>query len=523
MKIYALFLLPILFLESLPIFAQNQVPQITQLSASYDVPNNQVIIKYNLADIENDSIEVTMQVSDDLGRSFLVETIDISGDMGFPVFSGENKEIRWNTQGFINFPDYRIRLIVSDGVAIDLQSLVEQVDSTRLKDNLAFIEGVRHRDEGDHVENIKDSLKTRFESAGLYTRSQAFNFGNYEAHNIEGRLLGIAEQEITYLLDGHFDTIEGSPGADDNGSAIAALLEAARILGQYRYNKTLKFVGFDLEEDGLEGSRQYVLSGGIESFEMLKGAVNLEMIGYYDSQPNTQNLPAGFQILFSDTYAEIAENEFRGNFIGNIANENSISLRNAFDSVATNFVPDLRVISVTVPGNGELTPDFRRSDHAVFWDENYPALMLTNSADFRNPNYHTANDTLGSLNFTFMRRVTQAAIATLATLAEPIHASDAFAEIELFTAIFSKKTNICNYKFLQTPQSMDLDFSGISCGGGFMNIILFDIHGRKIWEQKNITIVQKKISIPIMHYPAGIYFLRLESVEGHEVRKVRLR
>jgi hypothetical protein len=222
---------------------------------------------------------------------------------------------------------------------------------------------------------------------------------------------------------------------------VVAFLEAARILSQYSFNHSIRFMGFDLEESGLIGSYNYVNNGGINSWEEIGGVLNFEMIGYYSDKENTQQLPAGFDFVFPAAYDSMVAANWKGNFLTNIANDSSAWLKNQFDSCAKEFVPELRVISIQTPGNGQATPDLRRSDHAPFWDNGYQALMLSDAAEFRNANYHTSTDVLDSLDFWFMGNNCKAAIATLCVLAEVRHASTAHTGIspEIPVSIFTKR------------------------------------------------------------------------------------
>lgn len=101
-----------------------------------------------------------------------------------------------------------------------------------------------------------------------------------------------------------------------------------------------------------------------------------------------------------------------------------------YDSMATVYVPDLKVVSVELPLNGALTPDFLRSDHASFWARGYKALMLTDGADFRNLNYHTPADTIGALNFTFMSNIVKATVASLCALAKIQNSTSATKQVD---------------------------------------------------------------------------------------------
>lgn len=176
------------------------------------------------------------------------------------------------------------------------------------------------------------------------------------------------------------------------------------------------------EELRLVGSNRYVLNG-IKAFEDIQGVLNYEMIGFYSDEPGSQSLPTGFELLFPKAAEEVSDDDFRGNFLTVVGNQDSNPLIAAYLDAAETYVPDLRIVSVAVPGTGAIVPDLRRSDHASFWDGGMQALMLTDGSDFRNFNYHTPGDSIGTLDFAFMRHVVQATLATAAELALPISAS----------------------------------------------------------------------------------------------------
>ena len=105
-----------------------------------------------------------------------------------------------------------------------------------------------------------------------------------------------------------------------------------------------------------------------------------------------------------------------GDFLGIVGNVASAHLVKAVEAAANQAVPNLRTISLVVPGNGELLPDTRRSDHAAFWHHGYPAVMLTDTANFRNPHYHQSTDTIETLNLAFMEQVARAVAAAVIRL-----------------------------------------------------------------------------------------------------------
>lgn len=396
-----------------------------------------VEITYDVADAEGEDVEITLLASADSGHTYLANTDSVSGDVGYPVVPGTGKQVVWNYADTIsNILSYQIKLVADDQFTINIQDIVDQVDTHRILQTLQHIVGIRHRNVNiAHLNVTKDAIAQHFTQLGLQTRQHSFTYQTYIAHNIIGRLPGQEDERSTYIIDAHFDGVAVSPGADDNASGIAGVLEAARILSQYNFAHTVKFIGFDLEEAGLVGSRAYVSQGGMPAYDDVKGVFNFEMIGYYSAQANSQQFPFGFNVLFPNAYAQSAADSFRGNFITNVANTNSIPIQQAYDSAAARYVPALKVVSVAVAGTGSIAPDLRRSDHASFWDEGYRALMLTDGANFRNPNYHTANDTLGSLNLNFMANVIKATIGAVCMEAGLKHSTSATAYISQGTGV----------------------------------------------------------------------------------------
>jgi len=195
------------------------------------------------------------------------------------------------------------------------------------------------------------------------------------------------------ILGAHFDSVEGTPGADDNASGLAVLLEAARLLSRARLRSELLFCAFNLEELNMIGSTYFAKK--LKAAEVkVEAMISLEMIGYTDPRPGSQKYPIGLSWLYPE----------RGDFIGVIGNWYSSSLLRRFTRQMRQ-VPGLPVETLSVPGNGGLVPAVRLSDHSPFWDLGYPALMVTDTSFFRNPHYHGPRDTLDTLNLDFMAKV----------------------------------------------------------------------------------------------------------------------
>jgi hypothetical protein len=152
--------------------------------------------------------------------------------------------------------------------------------------------------------------------------------------------------------------------------------------------------------------------------EDIRGAIIFDMVGYFSERPNSQIIPKGMDQLFPDAYREVSNNQFRGDFLLNVANDGSRKLSAAFDDCLHKDSFGLKVISVTVPGNGEIAPDLRRSDHSSFWDKGLPCLFLGDGADTRNMNYHRSTDGKGTIDY---KKISSLVKSMLFFLAEDNH------------------------------------------------------------------------------------------------------
>jgi hypothetical protein len=502
--------------------AQNQVPVISNLSLQVQQANSKVVITYNLADAENNNSEVTLLLSNDGGQNYTASAGTITGDVGANIQPGNNKQIKWNYDTVSNVYAYSIRLVADDKQLPDIQDIVDAVDSVRLRNDLLNIQGVRHYSANPtHLEEVKDTIESRFTNAGLQTsRHQFTRTGtSYPGENIIGRKPGLGEEEAVFIIDAHFDSVDDAPGADDNGSGVVGFLEALRVLAPYNFNKTIKFIGFDYEESvgvtgGIYGSREYVQTQ-LSTWETIEGVANFEMIGYYSEQPNSQQIPTGFSTLFPAQHAVVAADSFRGNFITNVGDEESDLFNAAYDSLANIYVPDLKVISLILPINGNIAPDFRRSDHANFWDADVPALMLTDGANFRNVYYHTPADSVGKLNFTFMSNVVKATVATIATLAEIQHSSYVDADV-MPSGILQNNAN-CDIEIFPVSVKNILTIKTGDCFKNNFTLNLINAEGKTIITKEES---ENKTQLDFSDLPCGIYYLILHNGATRAVKKV---
>lgn len=409
--------------SSTGILAQNTVPIVNMTNVTIDAVAQQLTISYQLTDAEDAPCEVWLKFSTDGGEYFaLAENGTVTGDVGTGITSGTHTAIWDYSAHAAGIFGTRIRLVASDGQQADIADMVAQVSESNLLASLEAVNGIRHFDAApQRLEEVRTYIQDAFTNAGLITERHDFTHSSTDMSNIIGRQSGMRDEAVTFIIDAHFDGVSEGPAADDNGSGVAGVIEALRILSQYDFEHSIRFIGFDAEELGLIGSLRYV-QNGIKTYEDIQGVLNFEMIGFYSEEPNSQQLPQGFNVLFPETSQAVVDDEYRGNFIFACGNTASNSLITDYLDAAATYVPELKVLSAEVPGTGSLTPDLRRSDHARFWDAGKKALMLTDGANFRNFNYHTAGDSIGTLNLTFMANVVKATLATAAQLAVPITA-----------------------------------------------------------------------------------------------------
>ena len=492
-------------------FGQNQLPTIEIISASFDQSVEFLHITYSIQDPDDSEFTVEALLSNDDGERFDFPIGSASGDIGTGIVNDGPKELVLGCAG-IDHVKAVARLIVSDNDTLDIQSLVDQVDKTRLTQNLTAIQGIRHRT-GDpaHLDTARALIYSRLDALNAQPAFYPFMSGNYEAKNIIGRQRGIGQPNMEYYVGGHYDTVVNSPGADDNGTAVAAMLEIAHILSPLPFNKTIRYVSWDLEESGLLGSLDYV-NNELENQADIQGYLNLEMIGYYSEEPNSQQFPPGFNLLFPAIFQEIQNNEFRGDFLTNVGNTaNSLRLMEEFDSIAQVYVPQLDVISVASPGTGSAVPDLARSDHAAFWFQGIPAVMLTDGANFRNPHYHSENDVIDSLDMDFLTNNTKAVVAFLAAQSGYNHADyEDISSIPVLSAT-TESQHAWNIRVYPTPvvDELQIELTGPNVNN-IDDVIMYSNDGRRLFSIKNMAVRDGHCSFSTREFAEGMYFLMLQ-------------
>jgi Zn-dependent M28 family amino/carboxypeptidase len=206
------------------------------------------------------------------------------------------------------------------------------------------------------------------------------------------------------IIAAHYDTVPDCPGADDNASGLAVMLECARLLAGSQSPTRHAFIAFNGEEDGLLGSRDFVAHGMSALGAAIREVHVLEMVGYRPRGRTPQSLP------FAWVPAKLKVPDFIG-VVGHGASNASVDR-----AVASNVSPTLRRIGAKTWGPiHRLVPDLTRSDHFPFWSTDTPSVLWTDTGNFRNPNYHRGRDTPETLDYDFMQQV----VTLVAAVAKP--------------------------------------------------------------------------------------------------------
>jgi len=279
----------------------------------------------------------------------------------------------------------------------------------RLREHVCRIEGERHpQSSPEALKAVAQYIRASFEDVGLHAGADSFVFRGASYDNIVAVKEGEDPSAPRVLIGAHFDSIRGTPGADDNASGVAALLEAARMLAPESFAATIEFVAFNLEES--QGTTYRVGSRHHTGRRRIRyaGALVLEMVGYTDRRPGTQRVPRMI------AWKKIPRT---GDFLAVTADGQSKRLLNVMRDAAADVAPDLKVVLFRTPLRGWLVWQTRLSDNASFWSEGYPSVMITDTAFLRNPNYHRASDTHDTLDYEFMAAVTNTTVEAARRLA----------------------------------------------------------------------------------------------------------
>jgi Zn-dependent M28 family amino/carboxypeptidase len=252
-----------------------------------------------------------------------------------------------------------------------------------------------------------DYIRGEFESLDYAVAPQAYEVRGVRCENLEVTIPGGARASEIVLAGAHYDTVEGSPGADDNASGVGSLIEIARLLREARPQRTVKLVAFVNEEppffySGPMGSKVYAEAARRRGDD-IRLMLSLEMLGCYRDEPGSQAYPPFLKWFYPG----------RGNFIAFVSNLRSRRALAGFTR-AFRAASDFPAERLAAPA---LVPGVSWSDQLSFWRAGYPALMVTDTAFYRNPHYHRASDTPGRLRYPEMARVVEGLARALQALA----------------------------------------------------------------------------------------------------------
>jgi len=260
-----------------------------------------------------------------------------------------------------------------------------------------------------------DFIEEFFSRSGFGVTRQTFQVDRVDCHNLEAvprDFCGLKEPH--WILGAHYDSAPGTLGADDNISAVAILLETARLLMESENPpRNIRFVAYTNEEpphftNESMGSRVHAQSCR-KNGDNIQGMICLESLGYFTDKPGSQELPT----LYGMPEETLAFTRSRGidptigNYIAVVGDEQSASFLARFDDAFSRHpIPTLPLVM----------PEMRLSDQLCYWNEGYPAIMLTDTALFRNPNYHKHTDTVETLDFQAMASITENLVSAIQRL-----------------------------------------------------------------------------------------------------------
>jgi hypothetical protein len=298
--------------------------------------------------------------------------------------------------------------------AASANNLTECVEPSRYRADLDVI-GQPRAPGTAHWQVVQDLCASRFAEYGLEVERHDYGTGV----NVIGVKPGQRADRV--MLGAHYDSTDnGCVGADDNASGTAGVIEAARVLSTGSYDDTLVFACWDEEERGLIGSSAFAAREQAASVPY-KVVYNLEMIGYTDQEPGSQGYPTGFDQLFFDQVNELEERGMKADFIAIIPDEFAREYGALAEAHANRIglLESLLEVSDALKMTSYLA-DLRRSDHAAWWAADVPAVFITDTSEFRNPNYHCRSgttDTLDTMDYAFGASVVQMTVGAIADTA----------------------------------------------------------------------------------------------------------
>ena len=278
---------------------------------------------------------------------------------------------------------------LSDDEKVLRQNLAAHVNE------LSITIGERNLDHYTALQSAADYIQTSLREFGYHPTTQTYTVNGRTVTNIAAQIVGTGKPEENIVIGAHYDSVTDTPGANDNASGVAAVLELARFFKSSRPNKTISFVFFANEEPPYfqtdeMGSLVYAKQLHQQGVHVA-GMIAVETIGYYSDARGSQHYPSLMSLFYPDT----------GNFIAFVGDPESRDLLHRCVRVfreSTNFPSEGAAPPPDTPGAGW-------SDHWSFWQQGWPAIMATDTAPFRYRQYHRPQDTTDKLDFDKMARV----------------------------------------------------------------------------------------------------------------------
>ena len=272
----------------------------------------------------------------------------------------------------------------------------DRVDSEALRQHVIALSETfipRNSNNPGNLASVADYIKEKLNESSHSVTFQNYNVRNHEYRNVVAEY-GPESDEIV-VIGAHYDTYSTHPGADDNASGVAGLIELGKLLSSYKLKNRVILVAFCLEEPpyfSTEYMGSAIHAASLHSRNVkIKIMIALEMIGYFSDEKGSQSYPIPMLAMFYPS---------KGNFIAII---DQLKANNALGvKSAINKYTDLPAYSINAPA---YIPGIDFSDHRNYWSIGYPAVMVTNTAFYRNPAYHTSEDTYDRLNYENMGKV----------------------------------------------------------------------------------------------------------------------
>jgi Zn-dependent M28 family amino/carboxypeptidase len=277
-------------------------------------------------------------------------------------------------------------------------------------DRLAGLIGPRIYDIPKSIEAAMGYIRGQWASMQHEIVEEPFDALGLTAKNLIVERQGSSKASEIILLGAHYDTVPSTPGADDNASAVAVLLEVSHLLKDHTGKRTARYVAFACEEppyfnlDSM-GSQHHARQARKRG-ENIIGMLCLEMVGYFSDEPGSQQIPRTIPKAVRWLFPK------RGNFLAAVGNLASWKLAYRF-RFGFKRGTRLRLFSICLP---EKVGEIRLSDNSSFWDQGYPALMLIDTSFLRNPHYHQPTDTPDTLDYARMTEVTLGVAAAMKRL-----------------------------------------------------------------------------------------------------------